>query len=391
MASDKITMKERREKLRERMRANAKNRDSGGGRKKNVLDFSDYPEIQFYRPVKGKNEIDIIPYIVKTKNHPGGVAPGYEDYLLDVWVHRYVGPMEVTVLCLNRTYGHPCPICEEMKSIKDQGGSKEELKGLTPSRRCFYNIIDLDHEDKGIQLWEISHFLFEKELLEEAETAEDSFVYFSDIEEGRTIQFRASEEEMTGNKFFKFKSFTFKKRDPYSETILKETLPLDEMLIIPTYDEVRNAFYGLDADGESVTKGGKKENTDDDDDDDAPKKSGKSGVSKFRRGATKSDEEEPEDDTPEEDEKPSRGRSNRGEAVTQRMARGEARGGSGKKAGKESDEDETPPTRERGKKKGQECPYGHRFGQDCDEQDDCKECEVWDACAHEQDFQNASK
>jgi len=322
----KITAKERREALKNRTRQNAKDRDKGGGRGKSYLDFSEFEEVNFYKPQKGRNSIDILPYLVSTNNHPQSIEIGYEDYVLDIWVHFGVGPAESRMLCLKKTFGQPCPICEEMKALRDDGETDDDvIKGLSPKRRCIYNVIDLTDEDKGIQVFDVSHFLFEKEMLEEAETADEGIITFADLEDGRSIHFRASETSLGSFTFLKFKSFKFEHRDSYNEEVLETTFPLDKILEVPSYEEVRNAFMGV-AEG---------------DDDDA---------------------EEEEDDgkaeTKKESKAPTRGKK------TQTRSRG-------KKA--ESKEAEG------------ECPHGYNFGTDCDESDDCKGCNQWDACADKAD------
>jgi len=49
----------------------------------------------------------------------------------------------------------------------------------------------------------------------------------------------------------------------------------------------------------------------------------------------------------------------------------------------EPEEDTTPVRRgksEQTSKGGKMCPYGHRFGVDTDNFDDCADCELWDDC-----------
>lgn len=317
--SKKITAEQRRKALRDRTKTNVKNKDKGGRNGRRVLDFSKVGEVNFYKPEEGTNKIDIIPYIIKTDNHPqreeAGMEKGYEDYLLDIWVHSFVGPMEESFLCLKKTFGKPCPICEEAALMRKNGEDEDEVKALKPSRRVFYNVIDVDDRDKGIQIFESSHYLFEKELLEEAESNGDGeIITFADIEEGSTIAFRAAEETGGKYKYLKFKSFKFKERkENYEEDILEESYSLDELMVIPVYEDVHNAFHGI-ADDES-------ENSSDEPDDES-------------------------DDEPD-------------------------------------DKDEDPPKRKRGNKKEgkkNKCPEGYKFGEDVDDYKECKKCELWDEC-----------
>jgi len=325
MAIKKMTKEERRQALRDRTTSNIKNKDSSGVQGKRILDLSEYKDVTFYKPKKGTNSLDIIPYLVSTERHPQGLKVGQEDYVLDVWVHGWVGPGEDSFLCLKKTFGKPCPICEEIANLmQGENPNKKQIKSMQAKRRCFYNVIDLDDRDKEevIQLFEVSHFLFEKELLEEAETAEEEVIIFSDIEEGRTIRCRASQETMEGGKpFFKFKSFSFgRRKKAYKESIIEKSYPLDALLIIPAYEEVKNAFFGIDDDGEA------NEHKD---------------------------------------------QENEGEAED---TRGDSR---------RERRDREP------KKSKTACPHNHTYGTDCDEyREDCDDCDVWDKCADERDRLN---
>jgi len=246
----KKSVKERREALRQRTISNAKNKESMGKGGKGILNLEDYSDLSYYKPKEGKNIIDIIPWIVQTDTHPDGMEIGDEDYILKVWVHFGVGPMSSTYVCLERTFGKPCPICEEMKALKDdENATDDQINKLKPKHRAFYNVIDLKAENKGIQLFHVSHWNFEKELADEAETAEEEIIVFSDLKEGRSVRFRANEVQRKGFKpYLEYKSFSFEDRDEYEESIQEETIPLDKVLYIPTYDEVKAAFLNLSID-----------------------------------------------------------------------------------------------------------------------------------------------
>jgi hypothetical protein len=246
---------DRREKLRQRMQQDAANRDKGGS-KQRLFDFSEYEEVHFFKAKKGKNEIDILPFEVTTDNDPTGAGIGEDNYKLEYWQHNNIGPKEDRVLCLQETYSKPCPICETKKQMLDAGADwkDDEVKALTAKRRCIYNIIDLNDTEKGVQLFEQSHFKFEKELFGAAEYKDPAFICFADIEEGYTVSFRGSEETFNKNKFIEPKDFDFESRDPYNEDIYEDVFPLDKMLIIPTYEQVEALFLGVDTDDEKEEK-----------------------------------------------------------------------------------------------------------------------------------------
>ena len=315
--------------LAKRMQVSYESKESGNTSKKDVLDYRKVDgEVTFYKPVAGKNRINIIPYEIKTKNHPlvkkGEFEIGDKDYVMDFYIHKSVGPTEASVLCLKSTYGKPCPVCELQAKLR-KDGKEGEAKALKPSRRVAYNVEDLKEPGK-VKIFETSHFLFEKELIDEArDDEENGFVDFADPEEGKEIKFRASKVSQGGFEFLEFKSFGFEDRDEeISSKLLKQAISFDEIMNVPTYDDVEKILYGAD---------------DSDDEDDEPKK-----VSK------KVEEDEVEE------KKPSK---------------------------KSDEEDEQEEVEEKPVKKScsGKCPYGHNFGDDCDKYpDDCDKCDCWDKC-----------
>lgn len=313
--------------LAKRYQKSFESKDSGGVRK----GVMNYDGVDFYKPEAGRNRINIVPYTIKTKNHPlvkaGDLEIGDKDYLMDVWVHRNVGASEASVLCLKKTFGKPCPICEQAELFKKQGKEKES-KDLRPGRRVFYNVQDL--KDGKLKVFETSHYLFEKELIEEARDDEEGYVNFADEEEGKEISFKAVETKKGTMKFFEFKSFRFEDRDsPLDEDVIEGAVSFDEIMNVPTYDEAQKVLFGSDEDEEN-------DDLDTEDEDDEPPKP------KSKAKAEKKPKPEPEDDDESEDEP------------------------------------EEKPSKPKGKPA--DCPHGHKFGADCDTYDECDDCTCWDKC-----------
>jgi hypothetical protein len=304
-------------------------------------------DTEFYVPEKGHNKIEILPYEVATKNHPK-LDKGDLDYVLDVWVHKGIGPSEDNYVCLKKTFGKPCPVCEELALLKKSDDvDDEDLDALKPKRRVIYNLFD--HNDEKVKVFEVSHFLFEKELLEEALVDSEEVTVFADPEEGSTIKFRAKEEEFGGRKYFKYKSFQFLERDePIDDDVLEEAIALDSILIVPTYDEVKAALEGRVEDDDE---------DDEDEEDDAPKrtKTNKKSKRKIREEVDEDDDEEEEDEEEEETVR--------------------------KKKKRKTEDDEESKKKKSSKKKANGCPHGYCFGKDNDEYDECIKCKKWEECA----------
>lgn len=313
-------------------------KDEGGFSGKQLLNLSligGYKKELFYKPKEGVNRIDIIPYRIKTDRHPQKLEKGTTDHILDVWVHRYVGPSKSTYLCLAKMFGKACPICEEIEEeMKVSTLSKEDRDALNKKRakrRCWYNVIDLTlpEREQKVQIFEESHYLFEKEIIAKAGASKDGFVAYWNLDYGKSVEFRVTIKNSSFGKSNEYRIDEFIKRAPYDERILEETYSFDEIYHIPTYDEVRAGFHGLenDSDDEPEESHGETES-----------------ASSYRK------REEP---TEEEQEPPRRRR-------------------------REWDDDEPEQ-----KKDDMECPKGLRFGIDCDEDKVCRHCptEIWNKCA----------
>ena len=351
--------------LAKRYSASYGSKDGGNTSKGGVINYRNYDgDITFFSPTEGKHRINIIPFTIKSKNHPlvkkGEAEIGEQDYVMDFYVHRGVGPAEKSVICLKNTYGKPCPICEHSANLR-KNGKEEEAKALKPSRRVAYNIEDLKEPGK-LKVFETSHYLFEKELIEEARDDEEGgFIDFADPEEGKEIKFRASKTTKGNMEFTEFKSFSFEDRDePISEELLDSAISFDELLVVPTYEEVEKILYGDDDEQEDEKPVNKSKNCeedesdeDDNSEDDVPKKS--------KKPVDEDDEEEvdepkskksvKDDDDDFEEEKPV-------------------------KKSKSSDDEPKP----KSKSTGEKCPCGYKFGDECDDHDECDDCEIWHKC-----------
>lgn len=341
--------------LAKRYSASYESKESGAPKKAGVMNWKKIDgDISFFSPQEGKNRINIIPYEIKTKNHPlvkkGEFEVGDKDYVMDIYTHRGVGPSEATVLCLKSTFGKPCPICEQAQALR-KAGKEKEAGDLKSSRRVFYNIEDLKEPGK-LKVFEASHFLFEKELIDEARDDEEGgFTDFADPEEGKEIKFRCSKVKKNGFEFNEFRSFGFEDRDePISDDLLESAISFDEIMNVPTYEEVERIFYGQEdeSDENEEEKPSKKHSTDDNDEE---------PVKKSKKVDEDSDDEN-------EEELPKKKSSKKSEPEDD-----------------ESDEDEEEkPVKKSCDKDCGKCPFGHKFGEDTDEFDDCDDCDVWDKC-----------
>ena len=253
----KPSWKERREKLKNKTKDSAENRE---GKASTILSFKALGdrEVKWVDKVKhGReaNKFDILPFEVsmdwyetmrKFSGKPTGLVPGDVDYKLEFAIHNGVGPEQQKTLCLLETFGLPCPVCEERARLLDNPEEDPDGKlaeGLKPKWRCLYNIIDLNADDE-IRLWETSYHTFEKKLMTEVFMGDEGLDLFWDLEEGKTVEWRGKEKTFKTAKFVECDRIDFGKRAPYEDTILNEVFPLDQLLVIPTYEQLTSILTG---------------------------------------------------------------------------------------------------------------------------------------------------
>jgi len=320
-------MKKKRKLSQSRYNESYDDRDKGGATRQGFIDWKKVEgssDRKFYSPRDGVNKLNIIPYEIKSKLNPqvkaGKAEVGDIDFMLDVWVHRFAGPSSEDILCPKKNYGKACPLCEKRSEYYEKG-DKESAKKFNPSRRVLLNVQPIKGgEAQELQIFEVSHYLFMKELVEEAHACKngDDIIPFADIEVGKVVKFRAQEGEIGKNKMQEYKSFDFLDREEeLDENIIDKALSFDEGLVFLSYDGIEKLMYGQDTDEKDEKQ------------DDGP-------------------EEKPikKDPDPEPEKKPNP---------------------------EPEEKKETAP--EKGK-----CPQGHKFGEEGKHGKDCKGCKVWDEC-----------
>ncbi len=264
----------RREKLRNRTKQTAENRSSGG-RHFGILNLEGFDDVSFIKPELGWNKWDIIPFAISEdwypklrgqNGNPGGLEPGDLDYKLEVAIHSRIGIEEISVLCLKRCFGEPCFICDQITNDL----SKSEKKSLYAKWRVLYNIINIQKEE-GVEIFDVSEFLFEQHLLQQAENSDGEVITFSDLEEGNTVEFKAKDKKVIPDvgepySFKVFESIKFRDRESYNDDILEQVYPLDSMLKILTYKEQERIYLGLDEEKPEIEEENTEPEIEDDED-----------------------------------------------------------------------------------------------------------------------------
>lgn len=347
-------------------------KDSGG--RGGVCKFPS--DTKFFSPKEVRNRIIIVPFIVKSKKHPlvasGDMDIGDEDYVMDVWVHRSVGPGEVDVVCLKQNYHKACPCCEQAKEYRDAGQEKE-YKALKASRRVFYNVVNARKPDTGLQVFAASYFLFEKELIDEASSDSDgkNIVDFANTKSGKIVSFRGAMTSIGKTEFMEFKSISFEDRDePLDAALVEEAISFDEVMTVLNADEIKKIMYsGMSSDEEEGEPRPRTRSKDKDKDDDSDG-SDEEAAPRSRRAA--------KDET--DDEPASKGKKPKDEDDEEPAPRA-------RKPKDDEDEEEDEPRPAKADKKAEKadaktdtCPEGYNYPEDWDKKKGCEKCKVWDRC-----------
>ena len=297
--------------------------------------------------------MDIMPYIAGKGNPNCDAGDMYFERTFFVHKVDLGDNNNITFVCPNKSAGLPCPACEYANKLrKDPHSTKEEIANWTAKERQLFNVIDLADPEK-IKIYDVSYHMFGK-LLEARISGQDDdedFDTFAELEGGKTLRVQFEEKKFGAGRYHEAISIDFKPREEdYEDAKVEETACLDELLIIRPYDELQKMLF----EDSTVVE-------DDDDDDKVPMsekadKNSKKAEKKSGKKPVIEDEDDEEDfeDEEEEEEKPA----------------------------KKSSKKETK------KSSKTKCPFGHKFGVDCDEAhcvQDCKDCDIWDECSDEQE------
>jgi len=259
-----------------KMRQQQADKGKTGLGRKAALDFSKAvgKTVNMWMPKykdKGENAFDILPFVITQEwysklrmptGRVNGLMPGMIDQGLTIPVHKNVGINNDIFLCPREAFGDGCPICDEMFEAY-KAGDKDKASKLRPSWRSFYNVYDYDDTSKGIQLFEISYYMFEStgkndlqrcNLMDAAILDPSGPIIFADLQEGKTIVATFKKRTLDKAEWAEVDSIKFEDREPYPESILQQVFPLDMMVVRASFEEMKNSYFGLDANSSDHTE-----------------------------------------------------------------------------------------------------------------------------------------
>jgi len=209
-------------------------------------------DIPFFKATITKNKphiIDIIPYLAG-KNPPqvsqkNVIRPNDPMYVSEVFVHQNIGPSgDKWFLCLAKNFGLPCPVCEDIAEMEREGKEYDDYADIAPKSRCAYNVVcydDATEEKKGIQIWEVSR-KYSEDILQKISRSgrTGGVVFYADTDVGQSIEF-----DVADDKYRTISGHRLVPRDyKISDEIIDKAFCLDEILHVPTYEEIAECHFG---------------------------------------------------------------------------------------------------------------------------------------------------
>lgn len=370
------------------------NRESTGG---GWLDLD--KDVEFFQPKKGINKFDILPYQVTAKNHPE-VEKGDFWYQRTVWVHYNIGAEEKNYICPFKTMNKKCPICQHRAELeRDPDVDEKIVKALRPREREIFNI----RHDGEVKLMTLSYHNFGKMLEEEVREGEEDYENFAELEDGYTIKVRFGEEKIGTNKYLNATRIDFISRKDIDDSILDDVFDLDEILNVLSFKELKKIYFEADADEEdedeekkSKKKKRKKktsrkskrrskkdddDSSDDEDEDEEDDDSSNEDDDDEDDEDLDSDDDEDDDDSDEDDDEDDDEEDEEEDEEDEEDDEEED----------DDDEDEEDDEEDEDDSDEEDCPYGHEFGVDTNDEDDCDDCENWSECQKAKDATKKKK
>jgi len=224
---------------------------------------SDAPKYKFRQ---GIQRLLILPTPMTNKKNPRVyVNPELKntmDWDFEIWEHR--GLAGGTYVCPS-SYGMPCPVCESVKALTGAAQTDTEKKDADKQRaahRAFFNILDLDDVEKGVQILETAAGYKDKpqfpQLLAHAQQSFETDAdmqatapgaFFPDLpNNGLVVKIDGIPDKYNGTAFYKPASITFVPLKPAEKEIaaayLEKVIIFDRCIKVLSYEELEGIYTG---------------------------------------------------------------------------------------------------------------------------------------------------
>ena len=232
-------------------------RSSKDGLKKAYTDRGKYPEGSGYKDIFTEGGLKLV-WKVEDKSHKVRLLPTYPSdninaYGLTIHVHNQVGANADKYLCPKRMMKLNCPICEHQAEMWDS--DPEMAKGLYPQMRYLVWVVDLSiPKDKQVtKLWSCPKGAMDDILGISYKKSTDEIIDLSHVDTGIAVYF--DREKVQGSTFSKYKNFQLDDESMVAkDEWLDVIVPFQDIILIESYDTIKNAFFGTDNVSPETTK-----------------------------------------------------------------------------------------------------------------------------------------
>jgi len=249
-----------REKYRQRLQERTKEvYDKGSGSDFKTIFKPNLGEaVKFFKPKAGAHSLDIIPYEAGPFDPDVDVKEGDLTYVETLWVHFNVGPQKDSYVCTAKSFNMPCAVCDYIKEKQRSEADAETvklLKAIKAKQRALYYVVVYDspeEEKKGLQIWNAPHWKMQRILNELSKMPErqgvkvGGHISFTDPDVGKTVCFKiVGEQESTDYIGHRLLDREYIIDDKF--LIAANERPIDTLIHIPEYPEVKAALFGMGA------------------------------------------------------------------------------------------------------------------------------------------------
>ncbi len=282
-------------------------------------------QFRFKKP--GMYTVDIIPYVVqKIRSDIGGnpfvTKKGVLYWERTFFDHQEIGIERQRECCLRKNWQEPCPICDHLAVLgQDPRCSDDTKKAFREKERQLFYFKVHEESEKGVQIFECSHYMGFGELLENklgaARKKKDNHPYLNFFylgEEGKSLEITVEEESFSARgrtgKYNKPSNIEFVEREDPDEIdveLVESLVPLDDLLVRRTYKKLKEILLQTPAkavpDGKSRkgTKSPKDEDVEENEDEDNAIKENEKNDEDGEAESDDSDDVENDDEEDEED------------------------------------------------------------------------------------------
>ena len=188
--------------------------------------------------------IRVVPYTATKKELLGEITIDEGDLVpfTTYYAHKNIGPSKKVVYCLNRNgQGKDCPICALSHKLYDEG-DEELAKDYSAKERVLMNVIDTNNTKAGVQLMDVSSYLFSPSKIEDAVSRDpDKYITYAACEDGFDLNCINADN---GNFATLAKVIMLPSDIVLEDETLDEALSLDNCFITLTAEEIEAMIAG---------------------------------------------------------------------------------------------------------------------------------------------------